>query len=163
MNLDAAKPVSPATAIAAGGASGTAATAAMSAVMWLAQRVGLMGQQPPQRLAERALGRRHRRGSDKPADAAAAAAHVAFGAGAGAVYGAVRQRLPRELPGVVAGVAFGLLVWAVSYRGWMPVLGILPPPDRDRPGRPTSMIVAHVVYGASLGGLLDALLARRRR
>jgi hypothetical protein len=47
-------------------------------------------------------------------------------------------------------------VWLGSYAGWIPALDLLPPPDRDRRGRPPSMIVAHWVYGAALGASLRA-------
>lgn len=43
--------------------------------------------------------------------------------------------------------------WLVNYGGWIPVLGILPPPHRDRTDRQATMIVAHLVYGAVLGAL----------
>jgi len=43
------------------------------------------------------------------------------------------------------------------YMGGLPALGIMPRADRDRPGRPQSMALAHIVYG----GVLAALLRRR--
>jgi len=46
------------------------------------------------------------------------------------------------------------LVWFVSYQGWVPALGLLPPAHRDRPGRPATMLIAHWVYGATLGACL---------
>ena len=33
-------------------------------------------------------------------------------------------------------------------------LGILPPPERDQPGRPATMLLAHWVYGATLGAVV---------
>ena len=58
----------------------------------------------------------------------------------------------------VNGVAlFGIAVWAVSYAGWVPKLGLMQPPSRDRPGRPTAMILAHLVYGATLGALRSGM------
>lgn len=129
-----------------GAAAGAVATLAMSAEMLAAQRLGSMGRQPPEAIAAQVTG--------DPDSAAtrvlAAAAHLAFGAGGGALYALLAARRP----GPVSGTAFGLGVWTASYAGWVPALGILPPPDRDRPGRPTAMILAHVVYGAALGGLV---------
>jgi hypothetical protein len=49
------------------------------------------------------------------------------------------------------GVAFALGVWAASYAGWIPALGLLPPPGRDNPRRAWTTATAHVVYGAVLG------------
>jgi len=46
----------------------------------------------------------------------------------------------------------------VNYAGWIPKVGIMPPPSRDRMGRPTSMILAHVVYGATLAAILKPAL-----
>jgi hypothetical protein len=39
----------------------------------------------------------------------------------------------------------------VSYEGWVPAAGIMPPAHRDRPSRSATMVVAHAVYGAVLG------------
>jgi hypothetical protein len=46
-----------------------------------------------------------------------------------------------------------LSVWALSYQGWVPALGILPPASRDQPGRQWTMVAAHVVYGVVLGAM----------
>jgi len=51
-------------------------------------------------------------------------------------------------------VAFGLGVWAASYVGWIPALGLLPPPGKDNPRRAWTILTAHVVYGAILGATL---------
>ncbi|MEA2518091.1 MAG: hypothetical protein QOF49_171, partial [Chloroflexota bacterium] len=129
------------------------ATVAMSAVMVAGDRMGLMGEQPPTAVTRAALGGV---GADDPpgtADLIAPVAHLGFGATAGVVYGLTRRLFPR-VPGVALGPMFGLGVWAVSYKGWIPALGILPQPDDDRPDRPTVMVVAHVVYGVVLGWLV---------
>jgi len=103
--------------------------------------------------------------------------HFGFGATAGAVYAwtAARVRLPWHGPhvrvagrrvrllAVARGMAFGLLVWAVSYVGWLPALGIIAP-AQDRPRRRNLlMITAHLVWGACAGLLVDAFTPRRRR
>ena len=44
----------------------------------------------------------------------------------------------------VQGIGFGLLVYTVSYAGFIPALNILPSPPDDRPGRQPAMIAAHV-------------------
>lgn len=49
------------------------------------------------------------------------------------------------------GIVFGLSVWAASYEGWLPVANVLPPAHRDKPGRASSIIAAHIVYGITLG------------
>ena len=93
---------------------------------------------------------------------AARAAHFGFGTSAGAVYGAVGRPL---MPGVSGGMVFGLLVWAGSYLGWLPAAGILPPATRMPRQRNVLMIVAHLVWGASVSLLADtfAQISGRRR
>jgi hypothetical protein len=136
-------------AVIEGAAGGAVATVAMSALMLVGDRIGLMSDQPPTAVTRRAL---QEAGVDRPAEAASAVApvaHLAFGILGGVVYAIGRRLLP-GVPAWVSGIAFGLGVWAVSYKGWIPALGILPPPERDEPGRPPVMIAAHVVYGLVL-------------
>ena len=136
-----------------GAAAGTVGTAAMSVLMLGARRAGLLGAQPPEaivRAGARAL--TGREPSGRAARLAAVGAHVGFGATGGAAYGLLP---PLPGPAVVRGGAAGLLVWALSYEGWVPVLGALPPAHRDRDDRVAVMVAAHLVYGAVLG-VLDA-------
>lgn len=156
--------------IAAGAAAGAVATVAMSAVMIGLQRLGLLGRTPPRHIVEHALGRfglRHRV-SPRSRRALSAVAHLGFGATQGAVYAlghhgtaAAEDGVPQ--PSARSGIPFALAVWASSYSGWIPRLGILPPPSRDRPGRPTTMVLAHVVYGAVLAKTLRLLLQPKLR
>jgi len=119
-----------------------------------------MSEQPPTVVTARAL---RSAGIQRPAAAAALIApvsHLGFGAAGGVLYALVRRLVP-GVPGSVLGVAFGLAVWAVSYRGWIPALGILPQPESDERGRPAVMVAAHVVYGLVLGRLVRAPTVRR--
>jgi hypothetical protein len=134
-------------------ANGAIATVAMSAVMIAGDRAGLLGEPPPTTVTRAAL---REAGVERPSDAAglmAPLAHLWFGAQGGVVFGVIRRLLP-GVPGAILGVSFGLGVYGVSYKGWIPSLGILPPPEDDRPGRPAVMIAAHVVYGLALGWLI---------
>lgn len=141
-----------------GAAAGALATGPMSAVMLGSQKAGLMCQQPPEKITDAALATTGARTRSKEAEhALSTLTHFGFGAGAGALYGAVRRALPERVPSVTSGVAFALGVWAVSYKGWVPTLRIMPKPEHDRPGRPSAMISAHVVYGSALGVLFDRL------
>lgn len=143
-----------------GAVAGTAATVLMSVVMLVAQRLGLMGRQPPSHIAEAALRGDDGAGANRTAiKALAVATHFTFGAVSGAGYGLLAGRRA----GALSGAAFGLLIWVVSYMGWIPDAGIMPPPSRDRPGRPTSMVLAHAVYGSTLGALTSRLSAPRTR
>ena len=137
-----------------GAAAGVVATGAMSAVMLAFRRQ--MGEQPPDAIAKSAAGAVGAEPAEAEAEVLASIAHLGFGLGVGAGY----ALLPRHLPPPVRGVAVALAVWAVSYQGWVPALGILPPADDDRPERQKVMVGAHVVFGAVLGEVEDRL--RRR-
>ncbi len=118
------------------------------------KRTGLMREQPPMTITTGAL---REAGVEHPSALAAVVApagHIAFGTAGGVLYGLVRNLAP-HVSGRLLGVAFGLAVWVVSYKGWIPALRILPSPEADRPGRPTVMVIAHLVYGVVLGWLHD--------
>ncbi len=154
--------------LAAGAAAGVAATVAMSALMLAFQKLGLLGRTPPRHIVEHTLERLRlrQRLTGRSRKALSVAAHLGFGATQGALY-AVGQQTSNQLRGAASepraqsGIPFALGVWATSYAGWIPATGILPPPSRDRPGRPTTMILAHVVYGAVLAKTLRLLLPQR--
>ena len=90
---------------------------------------------------------------------ATAIAHLGYGAGAGSVYSGMVGASDRK---PVAGVAYGLAVWVGSYFGLMPALGLHEPATRHPWRRNAMMAVAHVVWGASLAGLLLAIDPRGR-
>jgi hypothetical protein len=96
----------------------------------------------------------------EPGPARALGAHFAFGAAAGALYGSVKIPLRDRYP-VASGIAYGLLVWGVSYLGWVPAAGLMPPATRQPAQRNAMMIGAHVVWGAALGFATKALLRVR--
>lgn len=132
-----------------GARQGIAATMAISLPMAIAGRLGLMDEQPPERITDRAT-RADVDAAPPVRRAASVVSHLVFGAGAGSLYAVIDDRLQIPGPPVLRGVVFGLGVWAVSYKGWIPALGILPPPERDHRGRRWTMLAAHMVYGASL-------------
>jgi len=137
-----------------GAVVGAVATVPMSLLMLGAQRLGLMGAQPPEKITARLLTELGwRRRSKQSQDVAASLLHLGFGAGAGALFVVLRRGLRLPLPPVLQGVAFGSGVWFVSYMGWVPWLRIMPPADEDRLGRPQTMLAAHWVYGGVLGAL----------
>ncbi|MEV0596743.1 DUF6789 family protein [Nonomuraea cavernae] len=136
-----------------GAASGALATAVMSAVMVAGERAGLMGGQPPKHIVRSFLPGSERK--RKPGEGAlAAVAHFGFGIGSGALFGLMARRRRARVP---AGIAYGLMIWVVSYAGWVPKMTVLPPIHRDRPGRPIVMAAGHVVYGTALACALNRL------
>jgi hypothetical protein len=143
-------------AIVDGIVGGGIGTAGMSAFMLAAEKAGLMGEHPPDLIAGAALEAMgiHQRDEEKQ-DALAVLLHFGFGIGMGALFGLVHRRLPFRVPAALHGLLYGTLVWAASYQGWVPALGIMPPASDDRPDRPRAMLVAHWVYGAILGLVVD--------
>jgi hypothetical protein len=141
-----------------GTVAGLLATVPMTAVMLAAQRRGWLGEAPPKKITKALL--------DPPTGTkrlATAFTHFGFGAAAGAIYGWVRARPPGPARGALEGAGFGTAVWAASYAGWVPALGILPPPQDDRPDRQATMLVAHWVFGATLGALVSLGRTLRQR
>lgn len=136
-----------------GARAGLMATGWMSLVMLLARKLAPTPKLPPRKIVEATVNV----ATDKPVNtsfikAASVAAHFAFGATAGGIFANLQPRL--RLSSLPAGIAYGLLIWAGSYKGWIPALKILPPPSRDNPARARTMLLAHVVYGAVLGSSL---------
>jgi uncharacterized membrane protein YagU involved in acid resistance len=127
----------------------------MSSVMLGAKRAGFVGGLPPEKITAKML---HRSGighSGAQQDALATVLHFGFGATAGAGFGVLA---PRSLiVRVPAGLTYGAAIWGVSYMGWVPALGIMPPAERDRRDRQAVMLAAHLVYGTAL-----ALMVGRR-
>jgi hypothetical protein len=139
-----------------GGVAGCAATVVMTAAIALQLR--LSGREfAPKRVTE---GVAHRVGVDLDGPVLAVATavnHLAYGTALGAVYGVARGDRRGGPPGPVAGIAFGIVVWLVSYAGWIPALRIMPSPTRDDPDRIVPVHVAHWIYGATLGAVEDRL------
>ncbi len=135
-----------------GVAAGTLATLLMSAVMVVAKRLGFTGGLPPEKVTAKLLNQAGIHRSAEQQDALATALHFGFGAGAGAAFALVAPR-PAWVR-VPAGMAYGGAIWGVSYLGWIPAAGIMPPADRDRHDRQAVMLAGHLVFGAALGVLV---------
>lgn len=142
-------------AILKGAVAGGLATLGMSGLMAIGRASGWLGRMPPEKITARALDALHVHRSARTQDALASLLHIGFGAAGGALFEPLRRAARVPVPAPLLGAAFGTLVWGVSYAGWVPALGIMPPPQRDRPGRPAVMLAAHWVYGGILGALLS--------
>ncbi|HEX7126502.1 MAG TPA: DUF6789 family protein [Thermodesulfobacteriota bacterium] len=133
-----------------GGVAGVIGTAAMSALLVIARTAGFMESTPPRRITERIA---RQSGTDRvlsgPAfEASWVAAHVGYGAVCGALYALASGRPPASP--VPAGLVFGGLVWAGSYLGILPALGIYDGPDgEESPATTATMVSAHAVYGVA--------------
>jgi uncharacterized membrane protein YagU involved in acid resistance len=75
--------------------------------------------------------------------------HFGYGALFGGIYALFEHRIPlhSSLKGALTGVA----LWTASYLGWLPAMGILSPATRHPWRRNLLMIIAHVVWGVTLG------------
>lgn len=144
-----------------GALAGGMAALTMTAAMFAAKSAGLMGEMPPEKIAASALEKVGLSNHHVLQDVVASALHITFGAGAGALYGALDEGVALPGPALLKGVGFGTAIWTVSYAGWVPALGIMAMPDKDRRGRPQSMLVAHWVYGAALTMILSRLHQRK--
>lgn len=139
--------------------AGFAATAPMTLVMqglhhWpRPERQPLPPQQITQELAERAGVESHL--DETRLTAATLAAHFGFGAAGGGLYGLFAAKIP--LPSALKGALWGLMVWSVSYAGWIPAAQILPPATQHSARRNGLMIAAHLVWGVSMALSADLL------
>ncbi len=79
------------------------------------------------------------------------AGHFGYGALMGGVYAGVAGR--PGTGGAGSGAAFGLAVWAGSYLGVLPALGIRRPLQRSFRDDHVQLVAAHLVWGAALGWL----------
>lgn len=151
-----------------GAVGGLLATLPMTVAMKLLQR-GNAATRPPFPPHEVAMGvaetagiERHEM-SEERRRALTYAGHFGYGAAVGAAY----PLLTRPLPGPAAarGAAYGLAVWAGSYLGFLPAFRLWGPPAHQaaspRAARTTVLLVlAHLVWGAALGLVHEALASR---
>ena len=147
----------------AGAAAGLVATLPMTVAMAAMHRQLPAGERqplPPRRITMRAAGkvgaRKHLDESQRTV--ATLVAHFGYGTAVGSALAALAPRGTAKA--AAAGAAFGLAVWAVSYLGVMPALGLYPPATRDTPRRNLLMIAAHLVWGSTAGVLVDAMRPR---
>ena len=150
----------PERALLKGTLAGFVATLPMTIFMLATQRFLPRRQQyrlPPEmittELAHRAHVRHHL--NKQQILAATTVSHFGYGAAMGAAYGPLQKRIP--LPAIVQGVIFGVVVWAASYLGLLPALGISASGHREPVRRNLMMIAAHVVWGAAMGAAASVL------
>jgi hypothetical protein len=84
--------------------------------------------------------------------------HFLYGAVTGGMFAAASGR--RD---TATGAAYGIAVWMASYLGWIPATGMLRVATRHPARRNGLMLIAHLVWGASLAvGLRELELAQER-
>jgi uncharacterized membrane protein YagU involved in acid resistance len=120
----------------------------MSGVMLIVHRLGAVDKASPRVITEKALSVV----ADAPesvVQTSTRASHFGYGTAAGAAFGVIAPRMPG--PRWLRGIAFATGLMLLSYEGWVPALGILPPLHGQSVGRKASLIVGHLVYGGVLG------------
>lgn len=143
---------------------GAAGTATMSVAMLAADRMGLMGEHPPELIVQEALANAGIRSSEQTQNVLSTLLHFGFGLTAGALFAVLHRRLRLPIPDAWHGMVFATLIWIVSYKGWVPSLGVMPPPGADRPRtRPVTMVVSHWIFGATLGTVVGLYPGRKLR
>jgi len=134
--------------VALGAAGGAAATVPMSLVMVGAKRVGLLRVLPPEEITDEVISRAGAEVDEGASKVLSTISHLGYGAGAGAAY---QLLVPARAQGAGSGVAFALALYAGSYLGWLPVLGLKPARQGRSNVETGVMVLAHVVFGAVLG------------
>jgi uncharacterized membrane protein YagU involved in acid resistance len=144
-----------------GAIAGFIGTVPMTIFMLTTQRFLPHGQRyalPPEIITKELAHRVHvRHHMNKQAVLAATlVSHLGYGATMGLLYTPVARKLP--LPVALKGILFGLVVWAGSYLGLLPLLGMWESAYVEPSRRNLMMIAAHVVWGASTGVAASVLM-----
>ena len=129
----------------------TAAMAAMHRALPAHERYPLPPRKVTMRVAKKAGVKKHLDEEEKTA--ATLAAHFGYGAAMGGLFALLAPRAPGRP--VAKGIAWGLIVWSTSYLGLLPAAGLHEPATRHPRERNLLMILAHVVWGGTLGLLLS--------
>jgi putative membrane protein len=82
--------------------------------------------------------------------------HFGYGALFGSIYAPVSERVPMHSS--LKGALTGMTVWVGSYLGWLPAVGILRPATQHPWRRNLLMILAHIVWGVTLGEVTRKLI-----
>lgn len=131
----------------AGAAWGAVATVVMSAVMLAGVATGVspMPEPIPVALVEHTLGM----GPMPALLALGVVAHLSYGAGAGLVFAGLTRRAS-----VVTGLVYGVALWLLMDLVWLPYLGWGLFGTSITPAIAAATLLLHLIYGATLGGLL---------
>lgn len=150
------------TRIAAGSTGGIVGSVLMAGPFVAAHQLGITGKPPPERVTKSLLHRFGIRADKRTEDEITVAAHLGFGVAGGAIYGAFAPSVESAARAAMLGATYGTGVWAVSYAGWVPALGIMPPPQDDQPERQVITLVNHWIYGVVVALAVRAVDDRRR-
>lgn len=74
--------------------------------------------------------------------------HFGYGSTSGVIYTLANRIFPVDRPTLV-GTFFGVLLWAIGYCGWLPLLGLYPPPTQEPKRKVIANILSHITYGTT--------------
>jgi uncharacterized membrane protein YagU involved in acid resistance len=160
IQLEHGREAKPVQAMLQGGLAGFVATGPMSVFMLATKRFLPRRHRyalPPEIITEELAHRMHVRWhmNKMEVEAATIVSHFGYGATMGMLYGTSAKLIP--LPSPVKGVLFGLIVWAASYLGLLPLIGMSESGQREPGRRNLMMIAAHIVWGVTLGLVAEVL------
>ncbi|MEO7000353.1 MAG: hypothetical protein ABI068_00930 [Ktedonobacterales bacterium] len=89
---------------------------------------------------------------------AACVSHFGYGTLGGIGYACTSHGV--KLPTGVRGLIFGFGLFAISYLGWLPSLGILRPATTYSVNRSLGLLAAHLVYGYVTASVADRVARR---
>jgi len=146
-----------------GGALGSAAMSGFLRVMFPLLPARDRYPLPPRRIAMRLVTKSGfeppRREPDR--HALTLTAHYAYGTTLGGIYGLIAPRT--RAAAIAGGIPFAMAVWAGSYLGWLPVVGLHPPATRESVARNTLMIAAHFVWAGTIAVAVATALRTKDR
>lgn len=142
----------------AGAVAGFLATVPMTVVMLVGQQLLPRREQyalPPERITAEVMERVDSGASHDQSRrwSLSLLTHFGFGSVAGAGLGAISSQTGTS-PSVI-GIPYALGVWVVSYLGWLPAAKILPPATEHPARRNILMLLAHVIWGATAGMIIE--------
>ena len=88
--------------------------------------------------------------SQNPRENLTMLSHFGYGAACGLLYAFGFKKLHPH-SALLKGTLFGLGVWASSYMGWIPAFGLRANAYQMPAKRNGLMILAHIIWGASIG------------
>jgi putative membrane protein len=143
-----------------GAIAGAAATIPMTAFMLAMQRNLPKDQRyelPPEKITKEIADRTNvsEHMNKQQQVGASLLSHLGYGASMGSIYAPIARRVP--LSPLIKGTLFGLVIWAVSYLGWMPAVKFSTSATEEPANRNLLMIGAHIIWGSATGVVMNLL------
>jgi putative membrane protein len=135
-----------------GAVAGGIATVPMTLFMLMAHRVLPAWQQdalPPEKITGEMAERADVHLQKQQLLGASLVSHLGYGASMGSLYMLFSSKL--KFSPLLKGSLFGLIVWSVSYLGWLPAGRFAASGPNETKQRNALMIVAHLIWGSVTG------------